>query len=84
MSTADIENTENDSIEVTITFEDGHRRWTTFMTPEYLKKLLSNGSNSFHSNGIIFVNLLNPTAIADVIFELDRNNELFDFSREYC
>ncbi len=39
-----IENIESDAIEVTITFSDKAKYWTTFTTPKYLDKMLNEQS----------------------------------------
>lgn len=77
-----LNNSNNVCVEVTIKYENNARRWTTFMTVQYLQELLI-GGKYFHSGKFIFVKSLSKKIILETIKELDLNNELNDVTRSY-
>lgn len=74
---------QNDCIEVTIEFNDGERRWVTFATVNWLSGQIQDHKNYLTGNKLIFTQELTETSIKQVIFELDKQNELFDVSNKY-
>jgi hypothetical protein len=79
----EIRDSKNDCIEVTITMSDGERRWTTFMTIEWLKNLFNEYRNYFTGQKIIFVEEVTKDIIEQTIIELDKQNELIEMTHEY-
>lgn len=70
-------------IEVTITLSGGERRWATFMTIEWLKKLFSEHRKYVTGQKLIFVEAINKVIIEQTIIELDRQNELIEMTQIY-
>lgn len=79
----EIKDSNQDCIEVTITLSDGERRWATFMTIEWLKKLFSEYRKYVMGHKLIFVESVNKSIIEQTIIELDKRNELIEMTRKY-
>lgn len=79
----EIDDTINDCIEVTITLSDGERRWATFMTIEWLKKLFSEHRKYVTGQKLIFVEAITKDIIEQTIIELDKQNELMHMTHKY-
>jgi len=72
------------SIEVTIEFENGNKRWMIFMAPVYLEALLKGKSKTYLSgNNIMFLLEITSEAVNKAIYELDDQNELTKNSIPY-
>ncbi len=79
----EIRNENNDCIEVTVKFDNNERYWLTFMTIEYLSKLLSDHQEYLPGRDLIFVNSLNREIIEKTVQELDIKNELMKEGKKY-
>ena len=67
-------------VEVTLTMEDGERRWCSFCTPSYLSEILV--SNKYFENfSTIFVESLTRDRVEEVLNELTREGRLFGVTR---
>ncbi|MDR6460198.1 hypothetical protein J2786_003321 [Chryseobacterium vietnamense] len=77
-----IENIESDAIEVTITFSDKAKYWTTFTTPKYLDKML-NEESYFSSKHFLIIKHLTKESIQSTILKLDEQNKLIESCKKY-
>ena len=67
-------------VDVTVTMEDGERRWCSFCTPSYLSGILV--SNKYFENAsTIFVESLTRVRFEEVLSELTRGGRLFEVTR---
>lgn len=71
-----IDNELNSCIEVTITFSNGQKYWTTFMTVNYLNKKLLENRDFITGDKLILTKQVNKDIIDKTINELDRTNKL--------
>tara|TARA_B110000211_G_C14075699_1_gene551921 strand:+ start:1870 stop:2316 length:447 start_codon:yes stop_codon:yes gene_type:complete len=78
----EIKNKFNDCIEVTISFSDEEKIWTTFMTTNYLKDHLSTENQFFIGNNTIIVEEITKIIIESTVMNLDRQNELIEVCRK--
>jgi len=78
----EITDSENDSIDVTIEFEDGSKRWTRFMTYEYLRGTIEE-EGCFYDSKTVFVKSLNEKEVNKIVHELDLKNELIGVTLPY-
>ncbi|QNK55157.1 hypothetical protein [Paenibacillus sp. PAMC21692] len=73
-------------IEITMTFNDGSKRWSILYTPERLKNNLSRVNidpPGLYIKHMIIVRNYSKSDIQRVLEELERNNELLEASRAY-
>ncbi|MGV3610543.1 MAG: hypothetical protein ACO1N0_06320 [Fluviicola sp.] len=77
-----IENALADLAEVTIEFSNKEKYWTSFSTPDYLKKILESNSY-FTGEDFIFVNELREDRIREIILKLDQQDELMRIFKKY-
>lgn len=73
----------NDCIEVTVEFSDGEKRYTTFMTLNWLKKLFGVHREYILGNRLILVEKVDESSIKKAILELDRKDDLYETSIKY-
>ena len=73
----------NDCIEVTITFNNGERRCATFMTIEWLNGLFNEHREYVTGTGLILLKEINESNIKKTIAELDKQNELIELTIKY-
>lgn len=76
-----INDPKNDCVEVTISFDNGEKRWATFTTIEWLKKLLNEHVNHVLGTGLILLKEINEDNIELTITQLDAQNELIEATR---
>jgi hypothetical protein len=79
----EITNENNDCIEVTVEFDDNKKCWLTFITIEYLAKLLSDHQEYLTGRDLIFVKSLDREIIEKAIQDLDIKNELLKEAKRY-
>lgn len=79
----EIDDSKNDCIEVTVSFDDNTRIYVVFMTLLKLKSLLNEHTYYFDASKIIFVEDLNEEKIIKAIHQLDKQNSLLEISFKY-
>lgn len=77
-----IQNAICDIVEVTIEFSNKEKYWTTFTTPDYLKKLLDSHVY-FSMKELILVSELTENRIKEIVIDLDEQNELLENCKKH-
>lgn len=72
------EDSHNACVEVTITFSNREKRWTTFMTLQWLEGLFNEYQNYITGEHLIFVKEINEEKVSQIITDLDKQNELIE------
>lgn len=77
-----IDDKTNDSIDITISFDDETKGWCRVLTPNYLQLLIT--SNQFYiDKNAIFVNEITEGKIIEIVELLDKSNRLLDILKPY-
>lgn len=72
----------NDCIEVTITFNNGKKRWTNFTTLKYLDGLLNEFHSYLDAGGFIILKEITKENIEAAVIDLYKQNELKKVTRK--
>ena len=72
----EITDSKKDNVEVTIEFDNGEKRWTSFLTCDWLKEKLVNHWDFFIGSNCIFIDNLTKEDIDNAIFQLDKQDQL--------
>jgi len=79
----EINDPDNECVGVTIKFSNGEKRWTTFMTINWLNGLFNIHRNYVTGNGLILIKEISESNIKQVIINLDKQNELIEMTNKY-
>lgn len=72
----------NDCIDVTISFNNGKKRWAWFTTLKYLEGLMDEHRNYFIGPHVIILKEITKENIETAIIEIDKQNELKEVTRK--
>lgn len=77
-----VEDEKNDNVDVSFTLSDGTCRWSLFITPDNLNRLLSQpySTPGLWASHLVVVKLLSPTVVEAMLRHLDENGDLIPAS----
>jgi hypothetical protein len=73
----------NSCVTVTIEFDTGEKRWTNFMTVEWLGNLLNEHRQYITGENPVILNKIDKVSVEQSVYDLDSKNELVKQTKEY-